>query len=199
MAIRPILIDEHSPFLEESCALCKEPFDQGEQIVVCPDDAARHHVSCWEANNNHCTAFGCTGQGEVIQRGESLEAEEEFEESEPESAPVLEPEIVESIAFRRRGVNGARRTVRETETEPRSKVRTMPSSTFGCAQGCMVLAIALAIVVMSVSCFGLWAIMDYLMLEVFGLEYRQPLSELIRPGGPLFMLLLTFSPSVILR
>jgi hypothetical protein len=187
MVIRPILVDEHSPFLEESCALCKEPFALEEEIVVCPDDATRHHVLCWEANDNRCTAYGCTGRGEI-----SYEDEAEVVEAEP----VLEPDAIDSIAFRRRSANGPGRT---TRPRPETKVRAMPSSTFGCAQGCLVLGVALAIVLMSVSCFGLWAIMDYLMLEVFNFDYRLPLSEMIRPGGVFTALSLSFSTISILR
>lgn len=187
MVIRPIPLDEHSPFLEESCALCKEPFSLGDEIVVCPDDATRHHVLCWEANNNHCTAYGCTGRGEV-----SYDDDEDVIVEEP----VLEPDAIDSIAFRRRAATGNGRV---SEPRPGSKVRTMPSSTFGCAQGCMVLAVALAIVLMSVSCFGLWAIMDYLMLDVFNLDYREPLSELFRPGGLATALILSFSTMTLLR
>src|SRR5690606_6151999 len=57
-----------------------------------------------------------------------------------------------------------------------SKVRAMPSSSFGCAQGCLIIAVAFAIVLLSVSCFGLWAIADYVMMQVMGWEYREPLS-----------------------
>jgi hypothetical protein len=73
MPVRPIPIDEESPFLEEKCALCKEPFLLEAEIVVCPEDAARHHVECWQANGSHCTAYGCTGEGLVF-RGEELPA-----------------------------------------------------------------------------------------------------------------------------
>ena len=200
MVIRPILLGEDAPFLEESCALCKEPFTAGEKIVVCPDDATRHHVLCWQMNNNRCTAYGCTGRGEVGAVAQETE--------------VIPPQAEESVAFRRppprRPPPQRSRSTRPrpqsstrpagvTEPRPGSKVRTLPSSTFGCAQGCMVLAVALAIVLMSVSCFGLWAIMDYLMLEVFGLSYREPLTELFRPGGLLAALALTFSTIPILR
>jgi hypothetical protein len=40
------------------------------------------------------------------------------------------------------------------------------------AQSCLILAIAIAIVVFAFSCFGLWAIADYFLIDVFGWEYR---------------------------
>ena len=63
MAIRPILIDEDSPFSGENCALCKEPFASGEEIVVCPDDATRHHIQCWIANGNRWRQLITEGEG----------------------------------------------------------------------------------------------------------------------------------------
>ena len=46
-----------------------------------------------------------------------------------------------------------------------SKVRTMPSSSMGCTQSCLVIAIALAIVLIAAGCFGLWAVADYILLN----------------------------------
>jgi hypothetical protein len=57
-------------------------------------------------------------------------------------------------------------------------VRTLPSSSLGCAQSCLLVAIALAIIALAVSCFGLWAMLDYLFINVLGWDYRQPLSVL---------------------
>ncbi len=172
MAIRPILIDSDSPFLGENCAFCKEPFVLEEEIIVCPEDATRHHVPCWIANNNRCTAYGCTGRGQPITRTGSNGAgalEDDEPAVEESAAPVLE------------GIVEPRRQARRerVETVQRSKVRTMPSSSFGCAQGCLVLAIAVAIVIISVSCFGLWAIADYIMIEVLHWQYREPISLLL--------------------
>ncbi len=147
MAIRPILVDKRSPFVGESCALCKEPFAPGEEIVVCPEDATRHHVHCWEANQNRCAAYGCDGRGALIRR--SMSGEAEIPES---SGSVIEPD---------------------------SKVRTLPASSFSCAQSCLVFAIAISIVIFAISCFGLWAILDYIVVEVLGWQYREPLTQLV--------------------
>lgn len=152
MAIRPILIDKRSPFVGESCALCKEPFAPGEEIILCPEDATRHHVHCWRANENRCAAYGCSGHGRPISRTSVVE-------DEGDEPPVVEGELVEK------------------EPERDSKVRTLPTSSFSCAQSCLVVAIAISILIFAVSCFGLWAILDYLFIEIFNWQYREPLSH----------------------
>ncbi len=158
MAIRPLLVDKRSPFVGESCAICKEPFAPGEEIVICPEDATRHHVHCWTANQNRCAAYGCRGRGPLIRQRPHAEAETEDE--------ALSGEVV---------------------AEPSSKVRTLPSSSFSCAQSCLVLAIAISIVVFAISCFGLWALLDYVFIEIVGWQYRAPLTQWI-PLQPLISL-----------
>jgi len=154
MAIRPILIDEHSPFLGESCALCKEPFADGQEIIVCPDDAARHHVACWRANGDRCSAYGCQGSGRpIVGRRAFIE------------------EIIGGTV-----VGGPERVTRTDGGA--SKIRTLPAGSLSCAQGCLILAIAASILLIAVSCFGLWAILDFLLIEVFDMPYREPLSQL---------------------
>jgi hypothetical protein len=155
MAIRPILIDAHSPFVEESCALCKEPFIPGQEIIVCPDDAARHHIACWRANGDRCSAYGCQGSGVPIVR-----------------QPFFTRAPVEGTVLTAEG------EVTRTD-DGASKIRALPASSLSCAQSCLILAIALAIILFAVGCFGLWAILDYLLLEVFDLPYREPLSALV--------------------
>lgn len=150
--IRPVLVDEKSPFLGEGCALCKESFSSGDEIVICPDDGSRHHAHCWRANGSKCTAYGCTGFGEILPRQPRARSQ------------------------RRSSV------VTQGEAAPRSKVRAMPSSSMGCAQACLVLSIAIAIVLIAAGCFGLWAIADYILIEELGWQYRSPLSGVILPG-----------------
>lgn len=58
----------------------------------------------------------------------------------------------------------------------RTKVRALPSSSLGCAQSCLLLSIALAILFFALGCFGLWAIVDYVMLEVLEWPYRAPIT-----------------------
>ncbi len=74
--------------------------------------------------------------------------------------------------------------------EKASKVRVMPSSSLGCGQGCLLLSIAIAILVMAFGCFGIWAIADYLMINVFEFDYRVPFSGMIMPIQLLFTVLL---------
>lgn len=170
MAIRPVLVDKRSPFFGESCALCKEPFSPGEEIIVCPEDGTRHHVFCWQANDNHCSAYGCNGSGRPILRTPFVDEDERERAGEAVDREIIaDGEVIE---------NG-RVITSATEGQPASKVRTYPSSSFGCAQTCLFIAIALSIVIFAVSCFGLWAILDYLFIEVFNLPYREPLSLLI--------------------
>jgi hypothetical protein len=58
----------------------------------------------------------------------------------------------------------------------------MPSSSIGCAQACLVISIALAIVLIAAACFGLWAIADYILIEELGWQYRTPFSGMILPA-----------------
>ena len=61
----------------------------------------------------------------------------------------------------------------------RTKVRVLPSSSLGCAQSCLLLSIAIAILLVAVGCFGLWSIADYVLLEVLDWNYRTPFSGFI--------------------
>ena len=150
--IRPVPVNESSPFLGDLCALCKEPFAENDKLVICPQDGSRHHQECWEANGNHCTAYGCGGQGDVVENHQRVEAR---------------PYIQGPCAGKQMGRF--------------SKVRTMPSSSMGCAQSCLVISIALAIVLIAAGCFGLWAVADYILIEVLGLQYRAPFTGSIAP------------------
>lgn len=154
MALRPIPVDGESPFLGDNCALCKEPFAEGELLIVCPDDATRHHVDCWRANGNRCTAYGCNGRGEVgnAARGAIREA------------------LVGRVITR--GTQEAAGAAHE------AKVQTLPTRGFHCAQSCLLLAIAIAIVLIAIGCFGLWALADYIAIEVMGWDYRAPVAGL---------------------
>jgi hypothetical protein len=151
--IRPVPVNESSPFLGDQCALCKAPFVIGDKLVICPQDGSRHHQGCWEANGNRCTAYGCDGQGEVL---------------EARQRSGTPPNIKDDPNLTLRGRF--------------SKVRTMPSSNIGCAQSCLVISIALAIILIAAGCFGLWAIADYILIDILGWQYRAPFSGLIAPS-----------------
>lgn len=147
MAIRPFLVDKPSPFLGESCALCKQTFSPGDELIICPEDATRHHVHCWQANGNKCTAYGCTGHGEI------------GDLSSVQSTTII----------------------RSSSSQAESKIQTLPTRSFHCAQSCLLIAIALSIILIAIGCFGLWAIADYIMNEVMGWQYRAPLTGVIDP------------------
>jgi hypothetical protein len=144
--LSPIKVDKRSSHLGAECALCKELFAPSDEIVVCPEDDTRHHVRCWQANGNHCSALGCHGNG-VLQTAVSPL---------PPSSPSTIPRIFRHLK--------------------------LPFSTISLAQSCLILSIAFAIVLIAFSCFGLWAIADYIMIELLGWQYREPLSsEIILP------------------
>lgn len=150
--IRPVLVDEESPFRGEDCALCKESFVVGDELVICPEDASRHHGHCWRANGSKCTAYGCTGSGEVLPRHSRARTRRR-------------PQVI----------------TQQGDVSTRSKVRTMPSSSMGCAQTCLIISVAIAIVLIAAGCFGLWAVADYILLEVLGWQYRSPFTGAIMP------------------
>ncbi len=146
MAIRPVVVDKRSPFIGEACALCKEPLAPGDELAICPEDATRHHVRCWRAYGDRCSAYGCTGHGEVL-----------------DSADYGNARI---------------RTVRRGE-EGEVKIQTLPERSFHCAQSCLLISIAVAIILFAIGCFGLWAIADYVMIDILGWQYREPVAGLI--------------------
>ncbi len=149
--ISPITIDKSSPMLGEPCALCRAPFAPGDEVVVCPIDATRHHTHCWRANGNKCAAYGCTGAGEVAS---------------PSLNGAIEGEIVQDTAVPRQE-NG-----RAPQASP-------SSSSFGCAQGCFLVSIGLAVLLFAIACFGLWAMLDYIFIEVLGWAYREPINSIL--------------------
>lgn len=167
--IRAHHIGETSTFLGQNCALCKQEFATGDDIVICPEDGSRHHVGCWQANSNKCTAYGCRGEGAI---GSPAVLR-------PRGTPVRErssrrPRVVTQQPERPPASTNPARPI---PNAPGSKVRTLPSGSFGCARTCMLLAIALAIILFALGCYGLWAIADYVMLQVLEIPYRVPLSE----------------------
>lgn len=164
--IRAHHIGEESAFLGQTCALCKQEFAAGDTIVVCPADGSRHHVRCWQANGNKCTAYGCTGEGAIGTPAQLVRRSQPA----PRSS---RPRIIEQPPERPRQSPGAARPI---PGAPGSKVRTLPAGGVGCARTCLLLAIALAIILFALGCYGLWAIADYFMLQVWEIPYRTPLT-----------------------
>ena len=159
--VHPQAVDKASPFLGEECALCKQPFAPGDELVVCPEDASRHHTYCWQANHNHCSAYGCNGQGEIV---------------------IAPPRHNGASANGRGRIRHWPRQIAANETlislrqiHPETPIQ--PHRHFGVAQSCLVIAIAAAILIVSFSCFGLWAIADYIMMEILDWTYRVPIGS----------------------
>jgi hypothetical protein len=169
--IRAHTVAETSAFLGQSCALCKQEFIPGDEIVVCPEDGSRHHARCWQANGNKCTAYGCTGQGAI---GASMPLPQGQPRREP---PPRRPRVIDQPG--ERPPTAPATAARPIPNAPGSKVRTLPAGSFGCAQACLLIAIAIAIVFFALGCFGLWAIADYLMLQVWDIPYRAPLGLIL--------------------
>jgi hypothetical protein len=165
--IRAHHIGQDSTFLGQACALCKQEFSAGDEIIICPADGSRHHVRCWQANGNKCTAYGCRGEGAV---GSPALLRPQGESARRQS--TRRPRIITQEAEPPRPADAAR----PIPNAPGSKVRTLPSGSIGCAQTCLLVAIAIAIVLFALGCFGLWAIADYLMLDVWDIPYRAPLA-----------------------
>jgi hypothetical protein len=59
------------------------------------------------------------------------------------------------------------------------KIQTLPERSFHCAQSCLLISIAVAILLFAIGCFGLWAIADYVMIDILGWQYREPVAGLI--------------------
>lgn len=175
MAIRPQLIDRLSPSLGERCALCKELLAPGDEVIVCPVDGTPHHIHCWQANDNRCSAYGCTGSGRPIL---STPFVEEVEEEEAEDWAADEAAIEGEVVTPSPAAGEGERD----RSGRRSKVRTYPASSFSCAQTCLIIAIAISIIFFSIGCFGLWSILDYVFMEILSWQYREPLSALFEVG-----------------
>lgn len=73
-----------------------------------------------------------------------------------------------------------------TGTNENRHSQTVPSSSFGCAQGCFLISIGLAVLLFAIACFGLWAMLDYIFIEVLGWAYRAPISGFLPLSNGLF-------------
>ncbi len=57
-------------FKEEKCSLCNEKFDEGDDIVVCPDCGTPYHRSCYKENGS---CVNSENHGEFMWKGEKQE------------------------------------------------------------------------------------------------------------------------------
>lgn len=176
--IRPHQLGESSTFVGQTCALCKQEFAAGDSIVICPEDGSRHHVHCWEANNNHCTAYGCTGQGVVSER--APEAPDTPPVRRPPSRPRIVPIMPAAQGASTRPT--ARRSTprpgaaRPIPNAPGSKVRTLPAGSFGCVRACFVVALILAIILVALACAGAWFLTESMSVPTGSLPALAPLT-----------------------
>lgn len=173
----PQSVTKESGFVGVDCAFCKEPFSPGEELVICHVDATPHHTFCWEANGNHCSSLGCHGHAvmnEVISDARlsaEIDPPDDFLSlDEPDNDVEDAPETPEATAPAAPPVRDHRRRGR-SNSQPSSDPADQPYH-FRFAQSCLMFAIAIAIIVMAFSCFGLWAILDYIMLDVLDTGYR---------------------------
>lgn len=163
--VRAHRISEESTFLGQSCALCKQEFATGDLIVICPEDGSRHHDHCWQANGNHCTAYGCTGQGEI---GVGI--------SSPRRRPTpraAQPTIIPNPAAQ----------THNTAAPAGSKIRVMPARNFGCARSCLLAATVMLILLIGAACFGIYTLADTLLNQ----------SQSLVPSMPPAVLLLSYA------
>ena len=157
--IRPHHLGDTSTFLGQTCALCKQEFAAGDAVVICPEDGSRHHVHCWAANNNHCTAYGCQGQGAVGEPTATLPTAPPIRRP-PPSRPRVVP--IPSNGPAARSSPAANRAsprpgaARPIPNAPGSKVRTLPAGSFGCVRACFVVALILVIIAVALACAGAW-------------------------------------------
>lgn len=159
--IRPHHLGDTSTFLGQTCALCKQEFATGDAIVICPEDGSRHHVHCWEANNNHCTAYGCQGQGVVGEGTTALPTVQPIRRR-PPSRPTIITQAGEPAGDRPRSTPPRRPTAaRPIPNAPGSKVRTLPAGSFGCVRACFVVALIVAIILVVLACAGAWFLTEY--------------------------------------
>jgi hypothetical protein len=143
--VRSHRLSAESSFLGQTCALCKKSFEIDDVIVICPEDGSRHHDHCWQANGNRCTAYGCTGAGEIGVRVGPTRP--------PPTPTPSRPTIIPNPAAQTAGPSAP----------PGSKVRVFPARNFGCARSCLFLAITLLVFLMGAACFGLYTLVDGLM------------------------------------
>lgn len=195
----PIVVEKGTEPLGEHCALCKQPFTRGDEVIPCPACGAVHHTYCWVANHNHCTTLGCAGAEPVTPiaqlapvstvapppvreaaparrgngrperrrplRDRPVDRAAEAVAAAPEAAPVAAPVAAAVSADAAPATPAVPGVGRAAAPAARPVWHTQ------IAQSCLILAIAVAIVVVAFSCFGLWAIVDYLMFQ-FGWQYR---------------------------
>ena len=170
--IRPHRLGDESTFLGQTCALCKQEFIVDDIIVVCPEDGSRHHANCWEANNNHCTAYGCKGEGEIGVPTPLMG--QQPARPRPPTRPRIITQDPAPLSSRPRPTpppSGGRpqprpAAARPIPNAPGSKVRTLPAGSFGCLRACLFFVLIAAILAAGLACAGAWFLTEYTANEV---------------------------------
>jgi hypothetical protein len=159
--IRPHQLSETSTFVGQTCALCKQEFTTGDSIVICPEDGSRHHAHCWEANNNHCTAYGCTGQGVIGDGTAALPTVPPLRRRPPSRPTIITPTGQSSTGQARSTPPRRPAAARPIPNAPGSKVRTLPAGSFGCVPACFVVAFILVFILVGFACAAAWFLTGY--------------------------------------
>ena len=177
--IRAHQLSVTSTFVGQTCALCKQAFAAGDTIIICPEDGSRHHVHCWEANNNHCTAYGCTGQGAVGDPSSALPAAQPIRRR-PPSRPTIITQPGPPPGSGARSTSPPRPTAaRPIPNAPGSKVRTLPAGSFGCVRACFVVALILAIILVALACAAAWFLTDSMSASTASVQALPPMVALL--------------------
>lgn len=157
--LEPLLVAKDSAYVGVECALCKQPFNPGDPIVICPVDETPHHTYCWQSNRNRCAALACAGRGELAG-------------AESETRSAIAPPLPDPLPAPPPRPSRPRRPNTAPPPAERPAADQQPGRSLRFAQSCLILSIAIAIIVMAFSCFGLWLLLDYFFIDVLGWSYR---------------------------
>lgn len=196
--VRAIRLGGESQFVGQTCALCKQAFDAGDDIVICPEDGARHHVHCWQANGDRCTAYGCRGAGPI---GSSAPLVTGVPDAQPATEdprrtavrPSPRPRIIDQAPETPRASRGVPppppapahvpvgRTAQADGPPPGSKVRVLPQRSTGCAGSCLFLVVVLFVLLLASACFALYTLVNW-AIEQFGTaDLASPVASALLP------------------
>lgn len=142
--LQALIVQRNSPLLEQECALCHQLFDIGDRVVICPQDATRHHSQCWETNGNHCVALACEGAGAVQSEQLSQEWDErEREEDEQDNAIIITPDEAQRYRYQEpdprdptSATDSASGQWRTGQTPGGGRYAVYQSNNRGCSRGC---------------------------------------------------------------
>jgi hypothetical protein len=194
--VRAIRLGGESQFVGQTCALCKQAFDAGDDIIICPEDGARHHVHCWQANGNRCTAYGCRGAGAI---GSSAPLVTGVPDTQPVTEdprrttirPAPRPRIIDQAPETPRATRGVPppppvhvpvgRTAQADGPPPGSKVRVLPQRSAGCAGSCLFLFVVLAVLLTASACYAVYTFANWAIEQVGAAGLVSPVASALLP------------------